>query len=481
MPNPPQKTLLGSLSDFLFGEDEPAQARKSPGKPAAPQDRGKIPLQAASLPDKLPAGTLQLIGLSGIRNQLGDEWPQRSEQIFLLVESVFKRRLDITDAYYKVDDESFLILFTRLGRQEAAFKAKVIADEIQKLAVGELPTSEIIVSSTVAEVDRSLVMQKINSLQDLVEYVRNSTAGESTEDDGVTFFHHGAEADPERNATTPRVTGAGPDLADLDQSLAGLFQKKTIAAFLKECQAGFQPSFSLKRQQFTHYETTVTHIPSGRPAHSINDPFLENPTELPFQLDRYILTTSLLGLHRMLTSNHKGVVVMPVTYETLATSKLRDVYFARLKEVPSGLTKFIGMTVHSIPAGTPASRIAEVMAYIQPFSGTRVLRVAPDFRLIDLYAGSGCHGFETWVPLDETDMAKRFQMLSSFTKRAGLHRMECILSDATSHDDVSTAVAVGFTFVLGDAVAPIIETPGYSEGLRAEHILRQAGSSPGKT
>src|SRR3546814_14564770 len=94
-------------------------------------------------------------------------------------------------------------------------KAKVIADEIQKLVVGELPAGhEVIVSSTVAEVDRSLVLQKVNSLQDLVEYVRTSAAADDTEDGNVTFFHQGAEADPEitHSSAKPTVTGAGPDL-----------------------------------------------------------------------------------------------------------------------------------------------------------------------------------------------------------------------------------------------------------------------------
>src|SRR3546814_1089631 len=87
--------------------------------------------------------------LGGVKQQLGDKWGQRSEQIIGLVEGIFRRRLDATDVFYKVDDENYLILFTRLGRQEAAFKAKVIADEIQKLVVGELPAGhEVIVSST---------------------------------------------------------------------------------------------------------------------------------------------------------------------------------------------------------------------------------------------------------------------------------------------------------------------------------------------
>lgn len=479
MSNQQSKSFMGRIGDMLFGDDDApaAQPRRSQAE-TTPSGGGRRPLApGTALPSKLPAGTMQLIGLAAIRQELGPQWPDRAEQIFHLVEGILRRRLDVTDAYYKVDDENYLILFTRLGRQEAAFKAKVIADEVQKLVVGELPADrEIVVSSTVAEVDRKLVLQRVESLQDLVNYVR-AAAEAAPQDDSVTFFHQGAEADPDLQQAGPAVTGAGPDLTDLDQSLAGLFQKKTIAAFLKECQAGFYPAFGIKRRTFNIYHSTVIHVPTGRPALEIDDPFLENPAELPFHLDRYTLTTGLLGVHRMLTSGRKGIAIMSVNFDTLAQSKLRDVYFARLKEIPAGISKFLGMAIHNIPAGTPASRVAEVMAYIQPFCATRVLHIAPDFRLIDLYATTGCHTFSTWVPQDEVDIGKRLNLLSSFAKRAALHRMESVLAFASSHDDVSTAIAAGFSFIEGDAVAPIVETPGFAETLKPDHILRQIGSS----
>lgn len=481
MTNPPPKSVLGKIGDYLFGEDEePTQKRPKVSRVVAGTPSAGSPAVApaiTSLPERMPAGTLQLIGLGGIQQVLGDRWAERSEQILRLVEGVFRRKLDVTDAFYRVDEENYLILFTRLGRREAEFKAKVISDEIQKLVVGELPPGQdVIVSSSVTEVDRSLVLDKMNSLSELVDYVR-AAGGPSTEDGNVTFFHQGAEADPETAPAAQAVVGEGPDLADLDQSLAGLFQKKTVAAFLKECRAGFYPLFSVKRRSFSSYHAAVIHVPSSQAAHSVSDPFLENPEELPFQLDRYVLTTGLLGVHRMLTSGRRGIVVMSVTYDTLAQAKLRDTYFARLKEVPAGVSKFLGVSVRNIPPGTPASRISEVMAYVQPFCATRFLRIAPDSRLIDLYAGTGCHGFSTWMPEEETDMAKRLNLLSTFTKRAALHRMECVLTDAMSHDDVSTAIAGGFTYFSGDAVAAMIETPGFVDGLRADHILRQIGNA----
>ncbi|HEX6957818.1 MAG TPA: hypothetical protein VF194_07520 [Ferrovibrio sp.] len=427
------------------------------------------------LPSKMPAGTLQLLGLGGIQAVLGERWMERSDQIHRLIEGVLRRKLDVTDAFYRVDEENYLILFTRLGRREAEFKARVISEEIEKLIIGELPAGQsVVVSSNVTEVDRGVVLEKIQSLDELVEYVRAAT-GPEFEDGNVTLFGDvGAEStEPAKSA----AVGAGPDLADLDQSLSGLFQKKSVAAFLKECQVGFYPAFSIKRRNFSIYHSSVVHVPTGKAADAVNDPFLENPEELSFQLDRYTLTAGLLGVHRMLTSGRRGIVIMSASYETLATSKLRDVYFARLKEVPAGISKFLGIAVQNIPSGTPASRIAEVMAYVQPFFATRVLHVPPDFRLIDIYSGTGCHTFSTWIPVEEIDQNHRMQILSIFAKRAALHRMESVLVNASSHDDVSLGVAAGFTFISGDAVAPITETPGMAKKLKAEHILQQIGGS----
>lgn len=472
------QNLFGKIGNLLFGE-EPAAKRPTAGQRAHTPHGPQSPAALPNLPERLPAGTMQLIGLAGVQQVLGERWAERSENILRLVEGVLRRKLDVTDAFYKVDEENYLILFTRLGRREAEFKAKVISDEIQKLVVGEVPADhEVIVTSNVAEVDRGFVLGKIHSLKELVQYVRETPS--DTDEEGITFFHGGRAADPEVRASDdlslPAVVGEGPDLADLDQSLANLFQKKTTAAFLKECRAGFYPLFSVKRRSFSSYHSTVIHVPSGRPAHGISDPFLENPDELPFQLDRYVLTAGLLGVHRMLTSGRRGIVVMPVTYDTLAQSKLRDVYFTRLKEVPTGVVRFLGISVRNIPPGTPASRIAEVMAYVQPFCASRFLRIPPDPRLIDLYAGTGCHGFSSWVPQEE-DTARRCHVLSNFTRRAALHRMECVLTDAGSHDDLSTALAAGFTYMSGDAVAGMIEMPGFIDGLSADHILKRIGSA----
>jgi hypothetical protein len=415
---------------------------------------------------------MQLIGLGRVQQALGSDWPARAEQIYRLIDSVLQRRLERTDAFYKVDTENYLILFTRLARKEAEFKARVISEEIQRLVFGDLlPAHEVTLYSAVVDVDRRIALEKASSLQDLMDYVRSSSLAEN----GVTLFKAGDG--PQSGPSPAAVVGAGPDMADLDQSLAGLFHKKTVAAFLKECRAGFYPLFSLRRRSFSSYQTTILHEPSRKPADRVNDPFLEKPEDLPFQIDRFALTAGLLGAQRMLTSGKQAIVVISVGFDTLATSRLREIYFARLKEMPAGLARFIGISIRDIPPGTPASRVSEALSYIQPFCHTRLLRVPPDPRLIELYATTGCQGFATWFPGEE-DTGKAFQALQTFTKRAALHRMECILTDIGTHDDLSTGITAGFTHLSGDAVAGMIETPGLADATRLDHMPRPSGAQP---
>src|SRR3546814_8252944 len=87
------------------------------------------------------------------------------------------------------------------------------------------------------------------------------------------------EADPsaqEGTGATP-LTGIGPDLTDLDQSMASLFQRKSVAAYLKECSTRFYPIFNAKRREFTAFQVCVLH--DGNDASLDNDPFAPDRSE----------------------------------------------------------------------------------------------------------------------------------------------------------------------------------------------------------
>jgi hypothetical protein len=468
--------MPGALSWIkrLFGDDEPASAGRH-----AMQGAASVALPR-NLPAKLHASNLQVVGLQNIRDALADQWPERRDRINQIVDSVIRRRIEPGDAHFHLDNDDYLVLFVHLTHGQARSKAAAIADEARRLILGELPGSNIEVTSRVAEIDSEFMQTGVHSVQDLVDHIHRT--GEPAQGDvmlfdgdpGTAFEEH--RMAPEPLAALP-VTGAGPDLADLDQSLNALFQKKSSASYLKECQSGFYPNFSTRRRSFSFYTVAVTHVPTGRFADA-GDPMLEDPEELEFLLDRYRLTTALLGLHRMVTGGHQGIIIIPVSFQTIATSKNRGIYLSRFRDLPRGLFRSLCITIGNIPAGTPASRIADAMNYIHPFCASRLIKLAPDPKLIDLYASTGCQGFETSLPIEGMDPGTRNALLANFAKRAAWHKLESLLSGISTRDDLHAGNNAGFSFLIGDAVAPLIATPGHRQALHSDHIPQRSVTAP---
>lgn len=466
-------SVFDRMKAFLFSEDEAAATRAARRTGAAPHLR--VVAGTAPLPRKIQAGNLQMIGLQAVREALGADWPKRRETIHNIVEGVIRDRLDAGDTHFHLENDDYLVLFVQLNHAQAKAKAAAIAQEAERLILGELPEHTISIASSVAEVDSDFLSSKVNSMDELLQHVKTGgaeTTGAATASGEVLLFGDEPVHDGFAGTAQPRpapVMGAGPDLTDLDQSLTSLFQKKTSAAFLKECQASFYPNFSTRRRAFSFYTVHVTHMPTGRTADA-SDPMLEDPEELEFLLDRYRLTTALLGLHRMVTGGHKGFISIPVSFATLATARTRNIYLDRFKDLPAGLFRSLSIVITNIPNGTPSSRIADAFNYIQRFCAVRILDIGLDTRLIDLYAQTGCQGFATSLPTAIADPAARFQALAAFAKRAAWHKMESILWNVSDATELELGVNAGFSFVFGDAVAPQIATPGHRQALRFDHI-----------
>jgi hypothetical protein len=458
-------SLIQRLGQLLGGRDTPPgpaiPRQREPASIARGRTGGQSSLEnLRTAQDRIAAGSLQLIGLSGIRNTLGERWEARNEQISRLIEAIFRRRLDVTDAYFRVDDENFLILFTRLRRHEAEFKARAIAEEIEKLIVGEdISGQEIAIVSCVAEIDRRFVLEKVNSLDELLDHVRTAADTEWHEVDVSEPLPHPAGD-----------TAYSSYIPELEQDFSVLFQRTSIEDYLKHCSANFRPMFNTKRRTFSSFLTSVISKRTGRMVLVDDDPLLDKPEELLPALDRFTLGAALLGLHRMISANQQTKLVIPISYDTLSISRLREQYFSRLREVPDGIRTFIAFAVTNLPVGMPASRLGELISYLRPLSSLQVAHVAADVKLVDIYAGTGCYGLSTEMPVDQPDSGRLHTEMSNFARRAHLHRSVAILANINSRDDLRMGITAGFDIIWGDAVSGTVGTPGLLDGLRSDHI-----------
>ena len=424
----------------------------------------RVQAQPLPLPSRLPAGTFQLVGLEYIRKSLESNWDEHRDAVHAVVESVFRRYLKPIDAYYKIDPEHFLVLFTHLPLPQVEAKAEGIARQSERLLADILPPGhDTTVMSRIAEVDRSILMEKVRSLDSLLDYIKFGTLiVDDDTDDAAASTNHASMFDTfeDVRAAQPAAAaavGAGPDMADFDQSLSSLFQKKTSAVYLKECSTSFEPIFDTKRKSFTGFRVMV--MRQDAPALAEEDPFIENPDELRFYIDRYALLSAALGLQRSVAQGNKGLIVIPVHFDTLAVSKTRNVYMQRLREVPSGYIPFIGFAIVGLPVGTPAGRVADVVSFIQPLSHWQSVEILPEPRWIDIYSSSNCKAVATSARPLEGASPKQTEDLFAVARRARAAQIESILSHVGDKEALHFGLSAGFSQLIGPAVAASCKTP----------------------
>jgi hypothetical protein len=88
--------------------------------------------------------------------------------------------------------------------------------------------------------------------------------------------------------------------------------------------------------------------------------------ELPF-IDRAILTHSLNFARRLGEAGIMMAVGVPVSFETLAWSKGRQIYQWALRSAHVADQPQLILKIEDIPPGTPADRIAQVVSSLRPF------------------------------------------------------------------------------------------------------------------
>ena len=449
------KKTFGWVTEFLFSE-EPAPPKKPARAPdALSSDRAaQGELAAASVPainaGKIAAGALQLVGLDAIRTALCAEWEARRAKIHSAVEGVFRRRLDVTDAYYRVQGDNYLILFSRLNRVEAQFKARVISSEIQRLILGEAADgAAAIVTYQVTEIDRKLVLEQIHSLDELL-----ASVSQAAEEQAVK-----PEPAPQRiEAEVAAHAVAGEEPLDVDCDFSTLFKKVSAEQYIKNCAPSFRPLFDVKTLKFGYFLTATT---SRSAQQNPDDSFhlVDNPEELPALLDRFLLDASMMGLHTMLQKAQSGKIVIPITYETLASKQLRDAYFTRLKSVPPGLKGFIVFRISDIPIGIPPTRLAEIINLLKPLSAAQVLHVPFDPALLDAFVSARCPAFSADLPKGSDDAKLLDTRMRNFAKRASAQGAQVFFGGVNTPAQLRTALSAGASVIHGNAVSPPVSRP----------------------
>jgi hypothetical protein len=359
----------------------------------------------------LMTGTVQILGLTELQRRYGPRWDDMRHMALRLAETSIENRLGPLDLYLVVNEEHFVILFGNASREEAERRARLIASDIlTKLCGNHAWGASITVRGFAVKVDKSLTPEDIADFDHLVGCIREAEeAGIAAED---RFFRDFAETvgiawRPTLNAAKKLVSAYGLGLTSVDG------EGRRVPAI------------------------------SARP---------------PDVSERFLVTLDTLALERLADyftteagTAARSLLLVPVHWETLSVRAHREAYVAAFRAFPPATRRRLIPEIVDLPAGTPQSRLREVVQPVWPMTMGLACRTGLTPRdALDLTGAGLVILSADGSQLTDADAAtrKRLAIYSSWAREAGFRPM---LSNVGSVAVAHAAVKAGFEYVNGDA------------------------------
>ncbi len=452
---------IGDMLRRMFAEEE-AQTQV---RPAAPLSRG---VRAASpgeddFSDRLNrmlwqqrsilSGNIHLVGLSKIREQLGDEWPRIADRAQDVAQKVLQRVCRPTDIFTRYDELSFIIIFSDLSLDQAQLRCHEIGEEIGRRLLGEnFATEASDVSTGVFETDGSLVFNAVDK-EDLIQRL----AGAALE---------------ERSGAAEAEASSEPEVPDF--SFAQIDRTKALASM----ELMYRPMWNLRHKAIANYFATVgaVNVFGDR----LWDTALRREYEgvlSTVEFDVFIARRALRDMAATVAQGQKVLLSWPIHFETIANRTSRQAYVDLCRMIPDAVRQLLILELDGLPEGTPQSRLLEIIAVIKPFCRGQNVRVPWSFRNFGQMTGAGLNGVGFDLSAAPRGDAERIKILNDFAAAADKVGLRCYAHGLNSRPQALTALTAGYEWINGDAVNRLIDLPGRMTRFNIDDLYRNVSDS----
>ena len=384
------------------------------------------------------AGRVNFIGLTKIREKLGDRWAHVAERADDITRKAIERRLTSADVYTHYKELHYLIIFAQLSKDQAQLKCALIAEEITKRLLGDDIAPELLeVKTMVAPIGGDIGFEDVPGIEALAEKI-NCSDDESA--NGKSAAATATAAEDDQWWLDGNADGSDP--------LAGV-------------QVVYRPMWDVKRNAVTTYVCVpALPGPDGRLRVGESEiPRLKEPA-VAHRLDAMVQRRVITDLRKLVAANQRYLLCLPVHFETLASGP-RRAEFADLcqRGIPAQGAKFLVFEITNVPAGVPASRLLDLSIILRKFGRGMLMRTtvdqtAPRPANETGVAGVGFENVAHGVP-----ESKQIQDLERFAAAAKKVGLVAYVHGLESTSLATAAIGAGFDFVDGDVVKSVVDQP----------------------
>ncbi len=452
-------TRVGAkLSQLLEDEVKPGSRTASEAKPVVRlvlQEEFEEHLRGLVGKDAKPlAGKVNFIGLSKIKEKLGDRWPRLAERADEITRKAIERRLMPADVYTRYKELHYLIIFASLTEDQAKLKCALIAEEITKRLLGdEIAPEDLEVKTMVSHIQGKFAFEDIPSVEVLA----------------AQFSEDGTKA------------GGGAAPADQAQTDESWWDDEETSDPLAQVQLVYRPMWDVKRSAITTFVCAPAQTcPAGRLLVGEGGiPRLNEPS-VAIRLDQLVQKRVIGDLRRLDAAGQPLLLCLPVHFETLAVSQRRMAYIERCQRgIPSRATKRIVFELTGVPAGIPHNRLFEMATALKGFSRGVLLRTTLGHSLFRPASETGVAalGIEhnSTAGQSEARIIAEMARFCAAAKKVGLatyvHGLRTI--------SLSTgAIAAGFDFVDGETITSVVDSPRGAYAYKIQDLFAAQLGSP---
>lgn len=396
-------------------------------------------------------GRLNLVGLEAVKTALGPKWEAAQTRVHEKVSQIIARHLGPQDVFLRHSDVEYLVCHAALGDQQARLKSFQIAREIHNYFIGDVELSALTIRTAIAKVGRGVTFKtvKFDDIS-IVELDASPTP----------------QTQPAAGNARPAEKGGRKGSNDTErQSWRDKLASKSIDDIdtrrLPYCSCKFRPAWQAQRNHIIAYMTVPTFVHpqmGSRSGYLQTRDMLEVDEYLDF--DFQILDKSVDAAIDLLAMHNNNLMVLPISYDTLATSQSRTRYLNLCKEIPEKIRDMLVFQIYRLPEGAPSSRVQSVVETLKPFSRyvfASVNLTNKDYRNLEQ---TGLAALCLILPRNNATnkplLRERLNYLINHCKQQRL--IPCV-EQVDSNQILQLALSIGIMFVSGDLIGKPIDTP----------------------
>ncbi|HEY8190677.1 MAG TPA: hypothetical protein VIF12_08320 [Micavibrio sp.] len=454
---------------YRFWGGQPVPARDS--RPAPSRPKGKLGSQEfnanlkqlISARGKISASKLQIISMDKIREFVEGDWNEFSEKVRIAITTTIMKRLGPKDSFTQTDDNSYIIVFDSLSKEDAELECVLIVQEVLRtLFVDRHLDDRVDIRSVAVGIDGKIDVEEVDLLNIITRLLK--------EEQEVVERKLSRRTD-----TASSVASPPPDIAFVEPdkkktpSREDAFDFENFTKSLpRDIKFLYRPYWDVKRNVLSTYSCIPTDGVSFGYALLGEAP---DPGLIP-ALDYLVIGRVTYELKALYEKNSRLLITCPVHINTLSDVKAWGTYRLLCERLSkSSLKRDLVFEICGIGDKVDIAKLTYCASKIKPYCRNLVIRTplsVMNFKNFDSGIFDAlCADVESFQGSEKRQM----KLMDDYVESARKSQLHVYAHGLNRLSQVTASIGSGFTKIAGDAVHKPIDKPEFVFRFEAQNLL----------